>query len=428
MFVCFGFASFAGAATKPEKLILFVYEDPENELMKPGIEQFERDYGIKVKMVAVPSQDYERVAMTKFAAQEPMDVVRMRDDRLAPWVNANFILPITNMPGFEDYKDELLPMAWEHINYKGEAWGLPCFLTFRSSWYYPKKLKEVGYENPPETWDEFLEIGLKAKKNNISEYPAIWVAGIGTNHGQFTWYTQTFTRGGKIFDSQMNPLFGENSIARRTLEWWQKTFLDWEISDPRSLEYRNYPAVKAFGLGKSIFCMAPEELTRFLAYQWDLPIAEEMTYFLWPGNHKTLGFVRLYTISATTSSKEYAWRLVEYLGGKTKQGEFLTPRTTMIAGFEKGIGMLLPVPYKPIISDPKVMEIWSKYFPWDIFAEGLKGVNHASKALPAFYEPWYAEWNDLAMTQVQEVLGGRTTADKACEILTEKVKELKARY
>lgn len=39
-----------------------------------------------------------------------------------------------------------------------------------------------------------------------------------------------------------------------------------------------------------------------------------------PGDGKTLGYTVLYLMSTAAKDKQWAWKLLQYLGGKTKDG------------------------------------------------------------------------------------------------------------
>ena len=41
-----------------------------------------------------------------------------------------------------------------------------------------------------------------------------------------------------------------------------------------------------------------------------------------PGDGKTIGVTHVYFLSTANRDKEWAWKLLQYLGGKTKDGNY----------------------------------------------------------------------------------------------------------
>ncbi len=56
--------------------------------------------------------------------------------------------------------DDFWSSIWDLTIYKGKQWGVPFTLDTRV-WFYNEDLHEKAGVNPPETWDDLLEIGPK---------------------------------------------------------------------------------------------------------------------------------------------------------------------------------------------------------------------------------------------------------------------------
>src|SRR5439155_1331907 len=52
------------------------------------------------------------------------------------------------------------------------------------------------------------------------------------------------------------------------------------------------------------------------------PIAGKGRALALPGDGKTIGYTMLYILCSATKNKEWAWKLLQYLGGRTKSGEY----------------------------------------------------------------------------------------------------------
>ena len=136
----------------------------------------------------------------------------------------------------------------------GKTMGLPYFSAVWVWNYYTDMLEKLKIDKPFTTYDEFIEHCVKAKKDGVSRYPVLWVAGVGLEQLPGTWYQMTWNRGGTFFDKQGNHMLGAGSVARETLKWWANTFeKGLDIADPESLKVQFTTSAKAFGAGKNLY-------------------------------------------------------------------------------------------------------------------------------------------------------------------------------
>jgi ABC-type glycerol-3-phosphate transport system substrate-binding protein len=140
-----------------------------------------------------------------------------------------------------------------------------------------------------------------------------------------------------------------------------------------------------------------------------------------PAQHKTVGFARMYGVNGASSHKDEAWRLVKFLGGTDKQGEYVTPKQWV----EKGT---LTWGHRGIENDPSVaasLRSWGAD-PAQI-AANLENAVHMSEVVP-FQAVWYAEWELYANGVLQDVLSGRSSPEEGIQLWSKKAKALAARY
>ena len=82
--------------------------------------------------------------------------------------------------------------------------GLPYFSAVWVWNYYADMLEKLKIDKPFATYEEFIEHCVKAKKDGVSRYPVLWVAGVGLEQLPGTWYQMTWNQGGTFFDKQGN--------------------------------------------------------------------------------------------------------------------------------------------------------------------------------------------------------------------------------
>ncbi|EJW16468.1 ABC transporter, solute-binding protein [Paenibacillus alvei DSM 29] len=124
------------AGLQPEKgahLLVWESKGPELDFLKAVAEDFEQEYGIGVKVVAVPSID----AVTKLTTDGPAgigaDVFSAPHDHLGNAVMAGLVLQ--NDVYDEQMKHQIMDSALEGVSYDGVFYGFPTAIDTYALYY-----------------------------------------------------------------------------------------------------------------------------------------------------------------------------------------------------------------------------------------------------------------------------------------------------
>ena len=108
------------------------------------------------------------------------------------------------------------------------------------------------------------------------------------------------------------------------MKWWANTFeKGLDIADPESIKVQFTTSAKVFGAGKNLY--------RGPNHHYGLNVANDKTQSSiagkvkvhgFPGDGRTIGVAHVYFMSTAHRDKEWAWKLLQYLGGRTKDGEY----------------------------------------------------------------------------------------------------------
>jgi len=302
----------------------------------------------------------------------------------------------------------------------GKTWGLPYFSTVWVFIYNDELLAKAGFKGKPfKSYPELLEQCRKAKKDGVSKYPILWVAGAGFEQLPATWFSMTHNRGGVIFDKQLAPQLGAGSIARETLKWWQNTFKE-ELADPSSLNLRFIPAVKAFNAGQHVYLGTLHHYYVSLVNDpANSPIAGKGRVVGHPGDGKTIGYTMLYILPSATKNKEWAWKLLQYLGGRTKDGQY-TQANRLATDAMLGSG------YQSVMESDLLKQGWAKWGDVPIILDVWKRAANFSDVVPAVSQKWYPRWSDAMNVELTACLQGKITADQACDNMVAAVAKAKS--
>jgi len=407
----------APSAPKPDKLyfIYWPWGTTEDEV----VAQFESDWGVDVEQMPESNVEplYAKVN-TMYASGEQLDIIKTLTPWLAEWMDNGVVQPLDGLPGLEDYKKDMNKLCLQAMEVDGHFWGLPYYQSFFISAYFEDHLEKGGITAPPTSYEELVDQALKLKKDGVAEYPILWMAGQGAEHLTQEFYQLVWNWGGTVFDEDAKPTLGPGSKAREVLTWWQKTFQEWEITAPESLELRYIPACKAFWTGKYSFHLFPHHYyMSLLNSESESPIKGRVHQMMCFGDGRTLGWTEPFTMASTAASKEWAWMLLQAVGGKTKDGNYT-------AALKYAVGAMLGSGFKSVNSHPAVKEAWKKWTDVDLNLRQWEKATHKYKAIPAMLKPWHAKWQDAAQVSIANCLSGKITPDQACDEMIAKHKEV----
>jgi ABC-type glycerol-3-phosphate transport system substrate-binding protein len=412
--------SYVPKLAKPKKLVFHSWK--WGERYDKYLPQWEKEWGIPLQSEITPPgpAQFDKVYQM-FGAGDQLDVMTSLLTDRAGFLKAGILRPINDMPGVDEYVNDFHDFARDSLIVDGKVWGLPYFVETWVPIYYIDKLKQAGFDKPFSTWEELVEQGLKAKKDKVCEYPLLWPAGVGTEQLPGCWYGITWSMGGVIFEKDGRPALGPGSPARKALQWFQDSFLKWKITDPRSLGVRFIPAVKAYNMGQHIYLMVQRDY--YLSFTNDpaqSTIAGKTAVCGLPGN-RILGAGHEYAMCTSTASPEWAWKLLQFVGGKTKDGKYTFPNMQLEM-------IMLGSGYKSVMTPENFSDKASKWLvkgTADAYLATYKNASSVLKAVPVMFQGWYRVWVDTLNVEVQKCLRGEITADQCCDNLTKAVDEAK---
>ncbi len=145
----------------------------EGEKVKPLIEQFEAENpGIRVKVQAVPwGAAYEKL-MTAYAGQALPDVCQLGNTwipqfaMLGALTSLDSLVTASPIIDAENYFDG----SWQTSLVNGHIYGLPWYVDTRLLFYRHDILTEVGFEQPPQTWQQWVEMSRRVREHNEEAY------------------------------------------------------------------------------------------------------------------------------------------------------------------------------------------------------------------------------------------------------------------
>jgi multiple sugar transport system substrate-binding protein len=383
-------------------------------------QKFEQDWGVKVESTISSFNDHPTKLTTMFAGGEKIDVSQSSPFSFPAFVKDGMVEPLTGLPGIDDYVKDFTGFTKEVAVVGGKPMGLPYFSAIWVWNYFEGLMEKAKIEKPFASYEEFIEHCVKAKKDGICRYPVLWVAGVGLEQLPGTWYSITANRGGRFFDKDGRHEMGPGSIAREALKWWVNTFeKGLDIADPESLKVQFTSSAKAYSAGNNLYRGPNHHYgLNIVNDPAQSPIAGKVKVHGFPGDGTTIGVTHVYFLNSANRDKEWAWKLLQYLGGRSKDGklaqaESLARDAMLGSGFNSVMNSdAVKVGWKPWGDPDKILAMWEK-------------AKYIGEICNSVYQPWHFPWTDQVNIEVQKALTGQITADVCCDNLIKAIDDAK---
>ena len=389
------------------------------DVVRENLGRFTSQSGLSATFNPFPSNEYHTKMVASFTSGTNFDVVYVRDSFLAEWASAGWIVPITGLPGVDDYMADLPQGIIEQMSFEGEVYGLPYYSGNSVFVYNQRLLKKAGINSPPKTWDELTKQASTLKQKGVVRNPI--VIGLAANENSILRNLEIISAGfgGRFFNDKLEPVFHQkNSGVKKALAWIANG-ISKGVINRASISQGDGEIDKFMRSGTAAFTIVTDYEMKVLNDPKKSDEAGNIKNALVPGSADavsgTIGYVRLYSITSE-ADKAKAWKLVQFLGGKDATGAYYVPKRWAL---EFGLGFS-PA---PLYKDADVRNSISGWINPDILQEQAKyGINRAYR-----FVPYFSDWETEAWSEFQEIIDGGEM-DNSLEKLAKNWNELKAEY
>lgn len=395
------------------------YEPP---LVEQNLQRFmELNPDIKVEYTPIEGSQYRQKIVAEFTAGTEPDALYVRDDYFAGWVTAGYLQDIEGMPGLDEAYSRIYDFNAEAMTYEGKRYGLPYYTDIVAFAYNAELLEKAGFKEPPRSLEELEAQGKKLREDGIVQYPMAMAFRL-TNDFWYDWWALIYASGARLFDENMNPIMHtENTVAREVLEWLIRGMNETQIIDPASIELDGQKVRDAFLSGQYAYILFQRYEMARANNPEQSQVAGKVKMALVPSldgeNKGTVGWTRMYCISATTKVKDAAYKLIYYLGGLDENG---VPYTAKYWFLQRGLGFA----YKDLANDPEIVEKLKTFVDPEIYSRQAEN----ARARENIKEPWYSEWESENQKLIQQALNGEISADDVMKGMAENAEQFKKQY
>ncbi|MEE2909794.1 MAG: extracellular solute-binding protein [Candidatus Poribacteria bacterium] len=394
----------------------------EPNLVQENIDFFTDQTKIDVTYQSI-SGNYHDKMVALFVGKTPMDCCYVRDDDFSEWVEAGWLRPCDDLPGAQQYSEDIFNYNLEAMTYQGKRYGLPYYTDFTVWVYNTQMLETAGFEKSARTLNELTEQAIKIKEKRlrspdgyIIEYPIVLGFRQAPGMGFGDWWALNYASEVDLFDDDLTPIFPDDKDQRaeKILQWIVDGIHKHRIIDINSLTMGLIRENTA--AGRQAFCLISKYDVEWVNNRQNSAVAEaylksrnippkEKTHAktlqiapipsLEPDQEGTLGWTRMYCLTAHCNTDQLlnTWQFMQFLGGKDTTGDYFTSRRWFRL---RGLGFA----YKSLMDDPQIIaqtEQWG-----DI--EIIKKLSQVARTRENIKAPWFPDFRVYYQPEIQKIL------------------------
>lgn len=186
------------------------FTGPDGEDMKKIVDEFNKEFEGEIKVKTETMQwgvFYDKIRTVVSQGQAP-DVAIMHLDQMPGMAKNGILYELDELAADLDMtEDEFIPAVWNAGIYEGKRYAIPLDVHPIALYYNVDLLNEAGYDAPPTTWDEFLEMSLAMTKGDQYGFamPVLWPS-------QLIYFSALYQHGGEsVSPDGLEPLYNSEA-------------------------------------------------------------------------------------------------------------------------------------------------------------------------------------------------------------------------
>lgn len=398
-----GGAATSAPAAGGQQEVSLLWSDVDHR-RKRLLDAFTQATGIKVNETVVQYNERLNKINTAVQGGGGFDVVQMDTIWTAQFASAGWVDDLTDRIT-DAIKKDVPESSLSAVTYKGRLYGMPLFNSAKHLFYNAKLLTDAGFDKPPTTLDEFVEMAKATTR------PGQWGSVWSWKQSEALicdWVAIMFTqKGAQILDQDGKAVFNQRG-GTEALQWMVDLLYTHKAADPASLEYTEDDVRKALETG-----------TVALTYNWEgvLPEANDpskskaapnIKIDLLPGSKdvrsSSVNGSEGWAILKQAQNKDAAWKLLEYMASPAWQKQ-----AAIIAGDYPILSSLY--------NDPDLMKNVQDF---PLYGEQFKYLAVRPQV------PNYTQASDIIQKHLHEALLGKVSPKDAMDAAADEVNKASA--
>ena len=311
------YASAPAGASQNGEISFMNWDVVSGTPLETAINAFQESTGITVNVQPTPTQDYTTRMRTLLASGAPPDVMRIDDDLVRGFAEANQLLDLTELIQQSDIDTSELTEPLFRFPIRADdthpAWVVG--VQPRVIFYNVTMFEELGVPLPPSTWtsegwtwDDFLETAQQLTDADAQRWGALIY---GDNAYEQTWSVNNGAEGG-IYSPDATEFMLASDEGIEAVQWVTDLSCVHGVQPPWSQLQQDQARQQLFASGRvgmlfGAFGLVPYFRDNVADFTWDIaPVPARVS-------QEQEGSQIVFCIPQDAANKEGAWQLLEFL-------------------------------------------------------------------------------------------------------------------
>ncbi len=275
---------------------------------------------VTLELQTVPFEELlTRIVTSRTAGTSP-DIYHLYNLWLPEFTSSGLLAPLPDELA-EEVREVAAPTSVEGVTYNDQMWGYPTEVNTYLLLYNRRLLEEAGYSEPPQNWDEIVEIASAITQ--VDETGAVSQVGFGVLTGWDSgvvhpFMSLLFANGGEYFNEDFTELAINSEQGLETLQLYQD-LLDSGGMD-MSIAGWEFPNGTVGMIIMANWWRATLMASENIDYETEVGVAPVPVGPSGTGT-STLAYNWLYGVDAGSEHIEAAWDFVRWLNTPRAEGE-----------------------------------------------------------------------------------------------------------
>ena len=363
-----------------------------------ALQTFQDESGITVEIQSVQMEDlFSRVQVSAATGEVAADVIFLTEE--AP----SNIVATGNMMALNDFVGELDVDDFNKLDFwtvDEQVYGIPTYLQLVMMDYNSAKLAEAGFDTPPTTWAEMVEMSEAIREQGIDDNP------VSMGAIDWSWYLIALSMGEPMFDEDLNPVFADEGSKGREAMALLLDMFESELISPEILA-GSITQHNLFWSGTSVFHQGWQGSVRVGNNPEVSQQAPDVAYMLLPEESYTWSFPAGIGIAEGSENPEAAWEFIKWYVAEGNQNAIYS-----------AFGL---VPSRSSVQQSLADEGLIEGF--DVIEEQSQFVNELPR-----YTLWWGPFTEVVSEKILEAAQTGQDADSVIDELAEEWNDLKAEF
>lgn len=379
---------------------LTLWDASWNENITPGlIEKFNEKYpDIKVKVEFFPSDGMSDKYLTALTSGSGPDLLSINNEWVSTFAMSKGLLNLDDYISENDYDmSDFYEGAQKGVKFNDSVYALPYRAETHGIFYNKDLFEAAGYEDMPDTWEEFLPIAEKISQAGVAK--GIAIPGGEWGNTSYQLINMILCGGGSVLNEDNSVCTLDSPEAIKVAKFFVDLYREKKVVPDSIMENDNAAGRTLFSEGKvASFMSGAYDISAIQGINADLNMATALVPVFEGNERKTIFAGWSTAVSAHSKNPDAAWLLAEFLASPE-----------------------ISVEYSTTFSARKSMQTNEKYES-DPLLKNLAEAIQYGDPLPVI--PQLTQIRQIMYEQIQLALSGEITAEEAMLEATEQINQI----